>query len=284
MTLEHLQQTALDIDLRISKLQKREQRRIEEFEEFYQGQKRRLQEQLSDLLVDSLSVQDMVQKSEDAFESLELQLEALGSVLGEMGIVVDIPARDTQQPSSTPEVQEEETTTEDMELQQDSDEEYDRSDTPTRQYPGSPTLTDLGLSSLTIGLLAENVSKQGKERDSIDSLPAPVLGNMINAHTKTNALVKTITENEFSGLSPMLQGQFTPQYLNTVIYELNEMITDKRFMNDKDVDLFTVQELADASKFSSVRLKSVLEALLALSRVEIASFESEYQYKIKNEL
>jgi hypothetical protein len=281
MTIEHLRETALQIDTRISKLQQREQRPFEEFEEYFQQQKRQLQESLSDLLVDSLSVQDMVQKSEEAFESLELQLEALGTVLGDMGLALEIPTRDSKQPSPPAVVQEEETT-EEMDIQQESDEEWDRSDTPTEHYPGSPTLKDLGLSSLTIGLLAENVSKQGKERDSLDSLPAPVLGNIINAHTKTNALVKTITDDEFSSLSAMLQGQFTPQYLNTVIYELNEMITDKRFMNDKDTDLFTVQELADASKFSSVRLKSVLEALLAMNRVEIVSFESEYQYKIKN--
>lgn len=236
MALEELKKQAMEIDFRISNILSPQI----DFDSFFIEKQQKLQQQLSEFLIDC-SAKELVERGLDAFESLELQIEALGPVLAEMG--VQIPERSsTPKPEIQPEVKEE--------------------------LPESPTLKDLGLSSLTIGLLAEK-----KERESIDSLQAPVL-------TQPKSVVKTVTENEFGTLTSLLQNQFTVQYLNSVIYELNDLVNEKRFMGEVNCEVFTVQELSEASKFHVQRLVNVMEALLTLKRVEIVDKQAEYRYRI----
>jgi hypothetical protein len=268
--MENLRQDAMEIDTTISKLLSKNYIPITAFDQHFQLQKVDFKREISDILVDTLSIRDLVEKALAAIRSLDLQIEALCPVLDDLGLVVDITLRSATPTTKLKEVEPEMIMNESME-------ELEPFSEP--DYPSSPTLRDLGLSSLTIGLLAENTLK--KDRDSIDSLPAPILE--VNQTLPTQAksqLIKTVTETEFLNLNALLQGQFTVQYLNTVIYELNEMITDKRYLQDSTPETFTAQELAYASKFSVVRLKSVFEALLVLGRIELLTMEEECHYRI----
>jgi hypothetical protein len=149
---------------------------------------------------DDFSVLDLISAAESCFDHLQLQLEAVGPVLKGMGYDIPLDSRST---TPVQEIHENNTIVSEPKTVASNKVEY----------PDSPTLQDLGLSSLTMGLLAVNIKNESihearNDRESIDSIPAPLLGIQPK---KLDSLVNTITENEFNCLSTFLKSQLTPQ-------------------------------------------------------------------------
>ncbi|KAI8896856.1 hypothetical protein BC833DRAFT_78280 [Globomyces pollinis-pini] len=115
------------------------------------------------------------------------------------------------------------------------------------------------------------------DRESIDSLTPPTLKN--DTYIDTNNSCQSIfnqaltlsTESEYQSLDLGVTTQITKKYLDDVIQDINDLVTDKRFLvegHDENVELFTLNELQSSTLLSESKLKAVLVALLHLRKIE----------------
>lgn len=97
------------------------------------------------------------------------------------------------------------------------------------------------LSSLSLQLLANDLITSGKQqqlqqqqqqRDSIDSLPLPTMTNPDHERRVSESLFSSlllpVTDEMYQSLDLYLTTQITLAYLNDVVGEINDLITDKR--------------------------------------------------------
>ena len=199
-------------------------------------------ENLNDLEIETLSVKDLREEFEKSFDSLQIQVEALVEVLATMGFkrtrLEKLPKNSksgkhqkVKRISSYSDSMVEEQVyakvdqdEEDLNLQEMPSDSNTLDD--ELKLPESPTFQ---LSTLSLQLLADK-QPPSQERESLDSLTPPVatLAETRVSDSLFSALIKAATEKEYGMLPVYVTNQVTIGYLNDVVAEINDLLTDKR--------------------------------------------------------
>ncbi|KAI9092344.1 hypothetical protein DFS34DRAFT_653011 [Phlyctochytrium arcticum] len=190
--------------------------------------------------------------------------------------------------------------------------------TMTGTIPDSPlaNLEDFGLSTLSLGILETMVKASSGDSSEtfrqIETIPqmnsshthesnSPAIPTFNLHHRKQpalsprkprksdpnsmfNALMNPAEKTEYEALSEYLKAQMTFEFLNDIIGEINEMLTDKRFMGDEEGgDVITINELIQATHIDPGKGKAVLIALLHMQKVQATSLgniEDDKAYRV----
>ncbi|KAJ3153991.1 hypothetical protein HDU89_008858 [Geranomyces variabilis] len=152
------------------------------------------------------------------------------------------------------------------------------STTSTRPYsPHMPVASSLAITSNGSG------TGSGSSRDERSDSPTPVIptATAIPPRTSTTSesppdtnslfsgLLSPITREDYARLSSDIAAKLSLDYLNEMVNEVNEALTDSRFMGKGD-DCISVQELSAAACIEPARAKAVITALTSLGVVRKA--------------
>ncbi|KAJ3384939.1 Target of EGR1, member 1 (Nuclear) [Entophlyctis sp. JEL0112] len=165
------------------------------------------------------------------------------------------------------------------------------------EEPPSPTLESLGISSLSLGLLnsckqstvnvnshectpitqnrlisALKYASSDKSSPNMPEItPTPLHHHISDPNSIFGDLIRLVKAEEYAQLPNFLSAQITNEFLNEMIGEINEYITDKRFRDveedSENCESLTLEELMKVACADSAKLKAVLVALLHLGRV-----------------
>ncbi|KAJ3028775.1 hypothetical protein HDV00_010026 [Rhizophlyctis rosea] len=150
---------------------------------------------------------------------------------------------------------------------------------PTNPYdsePDSPTLEDFGVSNYSLGLIGDTFTGPANGASPViqtisdtNSPVPPSFRYSVSSRASSNrrpsdpnsmfkGLLASVEEDEYATLPEYLRTQFSLKLLNEMVSEINEHLTDKRFMADDDSeeDQVTLDD----------KMMGVVTALLQLQR------------------